>query len=440
MTKSKNTKRALLASVLSVMLCVVMLIGSTFAWFTDSVTNGKNKIVAGNLDVELYHTNGSVSNEKVQADTKMFVNNDGSDILWEPGVMVYENLTVKNVGSLALKYCLKINAVAFNTVKDTDKSLMDVLKVAILDDAFTGDRAAAQALKFEHTLADFERNGNIAAKAEDDTYAIVIYWEPSDVDNDYNLNNGKVSSDGQPLFIDLGMDLVATQDTVEKDSFDDLYDANAEYPDLDSSESDRPFTFDLTSTSPSDGEIQFITETAETAEGCLFDASIDGLQPSDRKYSFIFPIKGTSDKDMKLTFDFKSFKDVYARAGNYKDYNNKDFQLVGDYWPVTVNVAHTKGDAIDFTFTGTLTELVEKLSETPLVLKAGTVYDEEFTVTVSWPFETAATDDCYVLNSKNQKEELMDLADTLIVDWEGEPTFVGNELYAEFEVKLQNAN
>ena len=53
MTNSKNTKRALLASVLSVVLCCAMLVGSTFAWFTDSVTSGKNQIVAGNLDVEL---------------------------------------------------------------------------------------------------------------------------------------------------------------------------------------------------------------------------------------------------------------------------------------------------------------------------------------------------------------------------------------------------
>ena len=49
MTSSKNTKRALLASVLSVVLCCAMLVGSTFAWFTDSVTSGGNQIVAGNL-------------------------------------------------------------------------------------------------------------------------------------------------------------------------------------------------------------------------------------------------------------------------------------------------------------------------------------------------------------------------------------------------------
>ena len=54
----KSTKRSLLLSVLSLMLCITMLLGTTYAWFTDSVTSGKNKIVAGNLDVELTHNNG----------------------------------------------------------------------------------------------------------------------------------------------------------------------------------------------------------------------------------------------------------------------------------------------------------------------------------------------------------------------------------------------
>ena len=53
MTNSKTTRRALVLSVLSLLLCCSMLVGTTFAWFTDSVTSGKNKIVAGNLDIEL---------------------------------------------------------------------------------------------------------------------------------------------------------------------------------------------------------------------------------------------------------------------------------------------------------------------------------------------------------------------------------------------------
>lgn len=228
MTNAKKTKRALLLSILSLTLCFAMLVGTTYAWFTDSVTSGQNKIVSGNLAVELYHTNSNTTDEKVDENTNLFTDKDGNAILWEPGVMVYENFTVKNAGSLALKYRLTLSADNFNTVDG--KSLKNVLKVAVLDGAFTGDRTTAEALTFDKTLADFEKTGNIASGAADNTYAIVVYWEPTANDNDYNLNNGKVSSDGKPLFIDLGINLTATQDAVERDSFDENYDTDAEFP------------------------------------------------------------------------------------------------------------------------------------------------------------------------------------------------------------------
>ena len=44
---SKSTKRALLTSVLAMVVCLAMLVGSTFAWFTDTATTGVNKIQAG---------------------------------------------------------------------------------------------------------------------------------------------------------------------------------------------------------------------------------------------------------------------------------------------------------------------------------------------------------------------------------------------------------
>ena len=220
MTTSKNTKRALLSSVLAMVLCVAMLVGTTFAWFTDRVVSGNNRIAAGNLDVELYH--GANLDETVNEATGLFTQADGTAIKWEPGVIAYENFKVENAGSLALKYQLSMNIIDYNTVNG--KSLADVLKVAVLEGEFDGDRAAAQALTFDKTLSDFVKEGSLTAGAED-TYAVVIYWEPSANDNDYNLNNGKTSSDGNPLFIDLGITLVAAQDTVEPDSFDDQYDA-----------------------------------------------------------------------------------------------------------------------------------------------------------------------------------------------------------------------
>ena len=218
--KNKSTKHALLASVLSIVMCFAMLIGSTFAWFTDEVKSGMNKIVAGNLDVELYHSNGNVTEEKVNETTNLFIGKDGNAILWEPGVMVYENFTVKNAGTLALKYRLTLNS-NFNLVNG--KSLKDVLKVAVIEGTFDGDRATAQALTFDKTLADFEQTGVLAAGAADDTYAIVIYWEPSDRDNDYNIA-------GSELFVEIGANLVATQAASENDSFDNNYDSGADFP------------------------------------------------------------------------------------------------------------------------------------------------------------------------------------------------------------------
>lgn len=47
MTQIKHTSSALLTSVLAMLVCVALLIGSTFAWFTDNVTSGINRIVAG---------------------------------------------------------------------------------------------------------------------------------------------------------------------------------------------------------------------------------------------------------------------------------------------------------------------------------------------------------------------------------------------------------
>ena len=76
--KRKSTKSALLMSFTSLLLCFAMLIGCTFAWFTDSVTSGVNKIQAGNLDIEVTHTNAKVSDETVAGTTNLFRDKDGN--------------------------------------------------------------------------------------------------------------------------------------------------------------------------------------------------------------------------------------------------------------------------------------------------------------------------------------------------------------------------
>ncbi|MBQ8649279.1 MAG: hypothetical protein IJ470_04340 [Clostridia bacterium] len=218
MQKNKTTKRALLSSVFALFVCLSMLIGTTFAWFTDNVSSGINKIQSGNLDVKLY-----ADGKEVTKDTTDLFKIDA----WEPGVKSVETFRVENAGTLALKYQFALNVVDYNTVKDTDKSLKDVLKVAITTDTDVTDDEAKN-LDYKYNLTDLTKTGNLI-KGTSDEFTVVIYWQPTNDDNAYNINNGKSTSDGQPLYINLGVNLVATQNTVENDSFGSDYDAKAWY-------------------------------------------------------------------------------------------------------------------------------------------------------------------------------------------------------------------
>ena len=224
MIKTRNaTKRALWFSFVSMFLCFTMLLGATYAWFTDSVASDINTIVAGNLDIELYHTNKTVSSQKVVSDTKLFTEVEK----WEPGVMVWEKFTVKNEGDLALKYELALNVANATVIGDV--SFADLLKVVVIYDEdfeYTRENVAAIPATRWRSLESFTEPGNLVAGAES-VYGIVIYWMPSNNDNTFNMNNGQEEGS---VKVDVGVKLFATQMESEFDSFGSDYDANAEFP------------------------------------------------------------------------------------------------------------------------------------------------------------------------------------------------------------------
>ena len=108
MNNTKTTKLALLSSVVAMLVCITMLIGTTFAWFTDTASTAVNKIQSGNLDVALEMQNSDGSWASAEGKTLTFKTADNraaNRILWEPGC-TYElpKLRVVNKGNLALKY------------------------------------------------------------------------------------------------------------------------------------------------------------------------------------------------------------------------------------------------------------------------------------------------------------------------------------------------
>ena len=197
MTNRKSTKRALLGSVMAMVLCLAMLVGATFAWFTDTASTGVNKIQAGNLDVvlEMQNADGKwVSAEGKTLDFVKAADAKGEAILWEPGC-TYElpALRIRNNGNLALKYQVIITGI------NGSAKLNTVIDWTIGDVAMGTEQHLAAGESSAFTI-----KGHM--------------WESAG--NDY-MNE---SIDG------IAITVVATQDTVESDSFNNTYDANATYP------------------------------------------------------------------------------------------------------------------------------------------------------------------------------------------------------------------
>ena len=222
MTKTKSTKHALLSSILALFLCFSMLLGTTFAWFTDSVTSANNIIKSGNLDITLEYFD-------IEADAWKDVK-DSADILtgdlWEPGYTDVAYLRIKNNGSLALKYALSVNIISEKSGVNKDGetfSLSDYIYFDVVDEkqpAFA-DRAEAMAAVDSATkiARGYSRSGSLAADSDYVYLAMVVYM-PTTVGNVANHNGVDVPE------INLGINVFATQDTVESDSFGTDYDAD----------------------------------------------------------------------------------------------------------------------------------------------------------------------------------------------------------------------
>lgn len=227
MTNSKTTKRALISSALAILMCVAMLIGTTFAWFTDTASTGVNKIQAGNLDVKLMYSTDMQTWKEATDQTKLF----DDHALWEPGYTQVVYLKIVNAGNLALKYEAGFSKnYTSNRGKNVNGDWYRVdnyLKIGTAETAtkFANREAVWSAIAAtEKTLAKdvMLTDGWITLKAGESSkpFAVAIYM-PSSVGNEANASRHRPSS-----VSGLGIEVRATQATVESDSFGTDYDAN----------------------------------------------------------------------------------------------------------------------------------------------------------------------------------------------------------------------
>ena len=230
--KVGGTKRALLTSVLALVLSLAMLAGSTFAWFTDTASTGVNRIVSGNLNVGLEYWGVGEDGQKTWLTAENSEELFDKNALWEPGYTQIVYLKVKNNGNLALTYAMQITPVHETVGVNVDGEefkLSDYIKFGWTTFTVNGDGApvALDREAAQTGVGDGAQLGKtlhrqaaepMAAGAEE--LVALVAWMPENVGNEANY------STVQPT-IELSLKVLATQAAVESDSFDNSYDEDA---------------------------------------------------------------------------------------------------------------------------------------------------------------------------------------------------------------------
>ena len=234
MNNTKTTKRALLSSVIAMFICVAMLIGTTFAWFTDSASTAVNKIQAGTLGIQLLDNEGN-SLEGQALSWQKAAGAANEDVLWEPGCTYNtQQFYIENNGNLNLKFKFLVSGIT------GDSKLVEAIDFTAMADASwfkfnTGAVSIATSGEFD-LLKGYDLDTLFYGTMHFDEYVL----EPGDKVGPIVISGHMKEEAGneyQGLSIDgIGITVIATQATGEEDSYDGTYDENAEYPVVDANE------------------------------------------------------------------------------------------------------------------------------------------------------------------------------------------------------------
>ena len=430
-----SAKKSLVTSIVSLLLCFAMLLGTTLAWFTDVVTSEGNIIQAGNLDANMYWSDKLLPTDSENLiaegwynaeDTKVFDYNN-----WEPGFSQFRYVLIENAGSLDFKWHLTIDAEGMVT------KLAEVIEVYYITPGANGvSEADLNENNYVGTLDEVlsrkDSNDGVLKSGERVLLAIAFHMQET-AGNEY-----------QDMALCEGgfvLNLIAAQasQTGEHDSFDDKYDDNAEWPDLDLGKS----------VSAPVGELDADNKTTApiTMSGYGYNATIPaGVEAADGASKFVFTVDVTersSNIDMNLGQVSRSL-DVHIDGISennevpiiidlgvvlpvgYKE-ENIAFYHVEDGTPNRMNLVDTPALHNDFSYnsaTGEVSIALASFSEVTAVVAAGDPWAGG--VDISW-YNT--TDTTFTLTTEDQFAGFAAIVGGMVKDANG------NEIWDTFEGK-----
>ena len=246
----KSTKKSLFLSTISLVLCFAMLLGTTYAWFTDEVTSGTNKIKAGNLDVDLimwdsagttdgYRSIGNEEGEIFGGANSLVAQNNHADTLWEPGKTQIVYLGVRNLGNLALKYNIMLNVKGDLAKKLDGETVESALEYAIIDGAtYIANHEALESANWTTVRSQASATDDIKEgvfKAAENGCLDLVAQDGTKNETDYFVLAVHMKEDAGNAYkekdVTIDVTVIAGQVEAEDDSFDNTYDKDAPYAD-----------------------------------------------------------------------------------------------------------------------------------------------------------------------------------------------------------------
>ena len=335
----KSTKKSFLMSLISLLLCFLMLTGTTWAWFTDVVTSENNIIQAGTLDISLEHTDVKTedpdSTNWIDASTGAIFTYEN----WEPGFAMVKYVKIENEGSLDLKFMLNILPELAAIAGEVN--LADVIEVYMAEGAvdLTRDMLDPESDLFVGNLSSIMGKSGGAASGNLDSGEFEIYTLALKMSEEAGNEYQELSVGGS-----FTLKLIATQRTSESDSFGPDYDEGAQWPELpEESTATSPITLNADGTlaapvtfANDEGTISITLPAGTKFKQGTANANLNvnklaqsganiTLEENEETRSFDVHVKDLADDNSAvISIAIKEFLPVGLNMGNYKLYHVED--------------------------------------------------------------------------------------------------------------------
>ncbi len=405
----KNTRKSLFCSIIALLLCFSMLLGTTYAWFTDSVTSVNNIIKAGNLDIAMYWNEDLTGSWKnIENENKLFDYDK-----WEPGYTEVRYVKIVNEGNLAFRYAMSVLPLGEVGI------LANVIDVYYVENptAPIGDRTQLTApvgTLAQVIAGEFVTSGKMENKGDELIVGIALKMR-EDAGNEYQ---GKSVGDA------FSIQIVATQLAHENDSFDNTYDENATFPDAPVNEGVTAPVENENGLAKNDVALNGTNASATVPAGTKLEDGASkltltvtelnesganiALGENDETKSLDVHIDGVAaTNDKPIVISLGAIAPIGQNSGNFKLYhveNGQSNQMTA-VASVAELVAHNQ-----FYYdpaTGEVTVAMATFSEVALV--ADTVNAWEGVVATAFARGTGTEDDPYIIANADQFVYLGDL-------------------------------